>query len=65
MTEYVPIIESPCISLCVMDEETGWCTGCGRTIAEIARWGSTDAAERAAVMAELAGRMAMLARNAS
>ena len=37
MIEYVPIIESPCVSICVMDAATGWCIGCGRTLAEIAR----------------------------
>ncbi|MDQ0249879.1 putative Fe-S protein YdhL (DUF1289 family) [Sphingomonas kyeonggiensis] len=61
MIEYVPIIESPCVSICVMDEATGWCIGCGRTLDEIARWGSTDQADRDAVMAELPARMEKLA----
>ncbi len=60
MIEYVPIIESPCIGLCTMDGATGWCLGCGRTIDEIARWSSTDHADRDAVMAELPARMEML-----
>ncbi|MFS2109219.1 DUF1289 domain-containing protein [Sphingomonas sp. Sphisp140] len=61
MIEYVPIVESPCVSICVMDEATGWCIGCGRTLDEIARWCSTDQADRDAVMAELPARMEMLA----
>jgi predicted Fe-S protein YdhL (DUF1289 family) len=58
--EYVPIVESPCVDICVVDPDSGWCIGCGRTIDEIARWGSTDAADRAAVMAELPARMERL-----
>ena len=61
MIEYVPIVESPCISLCVMDEDSGWCLGCGRTIDEIVRWGGTDDADRATVMAALPARMDRLA----
>lgn len=53
---------SPCTNVCVLDPVTGWCRGCGRTIDEIARWGSTDQADRAAVMAELPKRMLRLAR---
>ena len=62
MIEYVPIIESPCISLCVMDEATGWCIGCGRTLDEIARWGETDQADRDAVAAQLEARLEQLQR---
>ncbi|MDF2384622.1 DUF1289 domain-containing protein [Nostoc ellipsosporum NOK] len=60
MIEYVPIVESPCVSICVMDAATGWCIGCGRTLAEIAGWGETDQADRDAVMAELPARMERL-----
>ena len=31
-------IESPCIKICKVDRETRTCTGCGRTIDEIANW---------------------------
>ena len=31
-------IPSPCISVCHMEERTGWCEGCLRTIDEIAAW---------------------------
>lgn len=64
MIEYVPIVESPCISLCVMDAGTGWCIGCGRTLDEIARWGETDQADRDAVMETLPARMERLGRRA-
>ena len=32
-------LPSPCQSVCVMDEARGWCTGCLRTLPEIAAWG--------------------------
>ncbi|MES2988529.1 MAG: DUF1289 domain-containing protein [Pseudomonadota bacterium] len=60
MIEYVPIIESPCVDICVMDGESGWCLGCGRTIDEIASWGMATPELRSAVMAELPARMAEL-----
>jgi predicted Fe-S protein YdhL (DUF1289 family) len=56
MFEFVPVIESPCINICRV--ERGSCTGCGRTLAEIARWGTTTDEDRRAVIAELPGRMA-------
>lgn len=40
--------------------------GCGRTIEEIMRWGTTDAGDRAAVLAVLPARMNLLeARSAN
>jgi len=35
-TEDVP---SPCISVCRVDADSGWCEGCLRTLDEIAAWG--------------------------
>ena len=34
-TEVVP---SPCISVCRVDADSGWCEGCLRTLGEIAAW---------------------------
>lgn len=53
-------IPSPCTNVCQLDGATGWCLGCGRTIDEIIRWGGTDPADRAHVMAELPARMRKL-----
>ena len=50
--------ETPCIAVCIMDPRTSLCLGCGRTLPEIARWHRMDTAERYAVMALLAARMA-------
>jgi len=59
-------IETPCIQVCTMDAPSGLCTGCGRTLAEIARWGAMSEAERRAIMALLPGRRktAQVAREA-
>jgi len=43
-----------------MDDATGWCVGCGRTLDEIGRWGGTSDEDRDAVMAQLPNRMTML-----
>ena len=50
-------IETPCIAVCMMDPRTNLCFGCGRTLAEIARWHRMESAERLSVMAELPARM--------
>ncbi|MGO1160517.1 DUF1289 domain-containing protein [Brucella pseudogrignonensis] len=49
-------IESPCILVCVMDSQTGFCLGCARTLDEIAGWSSMSNDQRRAVMALLAQR---------
>jgi predicted Fe-S protein YdhL (DUF1289 family) len=53
-----PVIESPCVDICTLDVGTGLCLGCGRTIDEIAAWGSMSAAERRRVIGELPARIA-------
>lgn len=50
-------IETPCIKVCTVDPASGLCVGCGRSLDEIARWSTMDAAERRRIMAELATRM--------
>ena len=29
---------SPCVSVCTIDDATGWCLGCARTLDEIRDW---------------------------
>ena len=53
-------IESPCVKICSMDARARLCTGCGRTLEEIACWLSMNAAERSRIMAELPDRLATL-----
>ena len=33
-----PDVASPCVSVCEMDQQTGLCSGCYRTLEEIATW---------------------------
>ena len=49
-------VASPCISVCRMDEETGWCVGCLRTLDEIALWSVLDDEDKRAVWADLEQR---------
>ncbi len=51
-------IESPCIAVCMIDPKSRLCFGCGRTLAEIARWSQMTSGERRAIMTELPARMA-------
>lgn len=47
---------SPCVRVCSIDPATGHCTGCARTLAEIAAWPRLADAERLAIMTELPAR---------
>ncbi|CAM9996602.1 MAG: hypothetical protein CMF72_18375 [Mameliella sp.] len=49
---------SPCIARCVIDEASQLCTGCARSLDEIAGWGSASEEVRSAVWAELPARAA-------
>jgi predicted Fe-S protein YdhL (DUF1289 family) len=53
-------VPSPCMSVCQMDEATGWCQGCLRTLAEIAAWGTADAAFKRQVWRDIEARVAPL-----
>jgi uncharacterized protein len=47
---------SPCINVCRMDEPSGWCEGCLRTLDEIAAWSRMDDAAKRAVWLRLSQR---------
>lgn len=53
-------VGSPCTGVCRMDEATGWCLGCARTLAEIAAWGGLDDAARRTLWLRLPDRQARL-----
>jgi hypothetical protein len=53
-------IETPCIKICVVDPETGFCIGCGRTREEIGGWLAMAPQLRREIMAALAERVATL-----
>ena len=46
-------VESPCISVCQLDEASGLCRGCWRTRDEIAAWGQADTDTRLAILEKL------------
>ena len=45
---------SPCVKICRVDPAAQICTGCGRTLAEIAAWSLLDEAQRRAILQRLA-----------
>lgn len=49
---------SPCISVCQIDNKTGYCIGCYRTIDEIRDWIISTPDQRNAILAQLAERKA-------
>ncbi|ENO75091.1 DUF1289 domain-containing protein [Thauera sp. 63] len=53
-------LASPCINVCRMSPETGWCEGCQRTIEEIARWSRTTDEDRRSILAAVAERRVWL-----
>lgn len=44
---------SPCVQICQIEPSTSLCHGCGRTLDEIAVWGSMTEAEKAPVWERL------------
>lgn len=53
-----PYPTTPCVAVCAIDQESGFCMGCYRTMTEIARWGGMTEAERRAMQPVLDGRRA-------
>ena len=51
------MISSPCTKVCTIDAASRLCMGCGRSLEEIARWGSMSEAERQETMRALPERM--------
>ncbi len=56
-------MNSPCVRLCVIEEETGLCAGCGRTLDEIGSWSAYSDAERRRIMDDLPERRAGTVRE--
>ena len=53
MTQDLP---SPCQSICVMDAEADLCTGCLRTLSEIAAWGSLNDEQKRHIWVQIGRR---------
>jgi len=54
-------VPSPCNSICTIDQVTGCCAGCFRTLDEIAAWSVLDDEEKRTVWNALSGRRAAAA----
>ena len=50
-------IVSPCIGVCAMNDTTGFCQGCYRTVEEIREWWNMTDQEREKVMGVLDQRL--------
>ena len=50
-------IESLCIGVCAMDEATGFCQGCYRTLDEIKQWWDSDNTQKQVVIDEANARL--------
>jgi hypothetical protein len=49
-------VVSPCIGICKLDQKSGFCIGCKRTIEEIGRWAMLDDPARQAIIDQLPTR---------
>jgi len=58
VTEEESQIESPCIRDCRVDQDTGFCVGCFRTLREISYWETYPPQEQRRVMAQIEARRA-------
>jgi hypothetical protein len=56
-------METPCIRICVIDQPSGLCEGCGRTLDEIANWSALTDGERRNIMNALPTRLDPLKRK--
>ncbi|NTJ67009.1 DUF1289 domain-containing protein [Agrobacterium rhizogenes] len=54
---------TPCILVCSIDQNTGYCFGCGRTSAEIGAWMSYSDDERRHIMEMLPERLTKVERK--
>ena len=53
--------DDPCVSVCEFDGRSGFCVGCGRTVAEIRAWKKMTPFRREALRRELARRVTKVA----
>jgi predicted Fe-S protein YdhL (DUF1289 family) len=53
-------VQSPCISVCTINEDTGLCVGCFRTIEEIEQWWELPTAKQREIIEKASEREANL-----
>jgi len=54
-----PVV-TPCVKVCIVDGASGLCLGCFRSLPEIGGWSALTDDQRAAIMAELPSRRALI-----
>jgi len=47
------VVKSPCIAVCKIDYESGYCIGCNRTIEEITNWSSFNDSQKKKVLTKV------------
>ena len=47
------MIKSPCVNVCKIDYESGYCIGCNRTIEEITNWGSFNDSQKKKILTKV------------
>ena len=55
MTDQTMVL-SPCVGVCTMDEDSGFCQGCFRTLEEMQQWWDMDNATKSAVIEKASAR---------
>jgi predicted Fe-S protein YdhL (DUF1289 family) len=55
-------VESPCIRECVIDDASGYCRGCYRTLHEISYWTTYTPGQQRALLTELEQRKTAVSR---
>jgi predicted Fe-S protein YdhL (DUF1289 family) len=56
-------MQTPCILVCSIDMNTGYCFGCGRTREEIGEWTLFSDDQRSEIMSSLPARLETLERR--
>lgn len=49
-------VDSPCVRICLIHPDSGFCIGCQRSVAEIAGWSRMSADERRAILEQIPER---------
>lgn len=54
--------DSPCVRTCVIDQQTGYCIGCGRSLHEISYWTRYSHEQRQLLLRALPERQSLAPR---
>jgi len=49
--------DTPCVRICMIDQQSKFCVGCGRTLTEISYWTRYTPDERRAILEQLPARL--------